>query len=258
MTDTIHTAMLAIMGEVGFVTKSRTMKGFETYRFAGEAEFIKAIRPAMVEHGVYCYPSAITSHASETYQTSKGTTMNMEKVAMEFTFVHATSGTEIKVAAMGAGADVGDKAVPKMLTGALKYALRQSFLIETGDDPDNTGSDEQGRANLRPPRQFSHNRPPFVPKSSPPPPPPPPLHEEPPSMPKPVAEGPTLRDKLKVPLEWKTELNNAIAERKMTNATVAAMLKITPATVNEFYALAYEAISPFGIAAVLDEIEVKQ
>lgn len=89
-----------------------------------------------------------------------------------------------------------------------------------------------------PPRQFSHNRPPKMPPAA--------------------AEGPTLRDKLNVPLEWKTELNNAIAERKMTNATVAAMLKITPATVNEFYALAYEAISPFGIAAVLDEIEVKQ
>ena len=88
---------------------------------------------------------------------------------------------------------------------------------------------------------------------------PPPLsHNLPPKMPPAAAEGPTLRDKLNVPLEWKTELNNAIAERKMTNATVAAMLKITPATVNEFYALAYEAMSPFGIAAVLDEIEVKQ
>lgn len=106
------------------------------------------------------------------------------------------------------------------------------------DDLGDTGSAEQERGTER--RQFSHNRPPMMPKP---------------------AEGPTgtsLRDKLNVPLEWKTELINAIAERKMTNAMVAAALNITPATTNEFYALAYEAISPFGIAATLDEIEVKQ
>jgi len=34
------------------------------------------------------------------------------------------------------GQDGGDKSVPKSLTIALKYALRQAFLMETGDDPD--------------------------------------------------------------------------------------------------------------------------
>ena len=157
-TETIHTAMVAIMDEVGYVQKEGKMQGAISYRFAGEADFIHAIRPAMVRHGVYFYPSAITNHTSETYQTSKGSVMNLDKVAMEFTFVHAASGTSFKAVAMGAGADSGDKAIPKMLTGALKYALRQSFLIETGDDPDNTSSDDQERGNDR--RQFPHNRPP--------------------------------------------------------------------------------------------------
>ena len=32
---------------------------------------------------------------------------------------------------------------PKALTGAYKYALRQAFLLETGDDPDRQPSHEQ-------------------------------------------------------------------------------------------------------------------
>jgi len=33
------------------------------------------------------------------------------------------------------------------MTGAYKYALRQTFLIETGDDPDKTQSADQERGN---------------------------------------------------------------------------------------------------------------
>ena len=38
----------------------------------------------------------------------------------------------------GEGSDTGDKASNKALTGAYKYALRQTFCIETGDDPAST------------------------------------------------------------------------------------------------------------------------
>ena len=40
----------------------------------------------------------------------------------------------------GEGADTGDKAPYKAMTGALKYALLQSFLLASGDDPE----DERG------------------------------------------------------------------------------------------------------------------
>ena len=36
----------------------------------------------------------------------------------------------------GQGLDSGDKAPYKAMTGALKYALLQSFLLATGDDPE--------------------------------------------------------------------------------------------------------------------------
>ena len=43
----------------------------------------------------------------------------------------------------GEGADAGDKAPYKAMTGALKYALLQSFLLGTGDDPEDERADSR-------------------------------------------------------------------------------------------------------------------
>lgn len=239
MTDTIHTAMLAIMGAVGYVPKSGQMQGGgATYRFAGEAEFIKVIRPAMVTHGVYCYPSAITDHDADTYTTAKGSVMNMDKARVVFTFVHAPSGTSIEVVAMGAGADAGDKAIPKMLTGALKYALRQAFLIETGDDPDGHSSDDQERGERR---RFRDARPQFNPN--------------PPSRP-PTPPSPSLHDKLGVPIEWKAAFRERMEVRGLDSADVSTALKLSPKDFGEFYAAvhSYATGKDLDIDAMLDEI----
>ena len=55
---------------------------------------------------------------------------------MNYRFVDARSGEELTVRVPGEGADAGDKAPYKAMTGALKYALLQSFLLSTGDDPE--------------------------------------------------------------------------------------------------------------------------
>jgi hypothetical protein len=54
---------------------------------------------------------------------------------MNYRFIDARSGEELTVRVAGEGADAGDKAPYKAMTGALKYALLQSFLLATGDDP---------------------------------------------------------------------------------------------------------------------------
>ncbi len=74
-------------------------------------------------------------------------------------FTHVPTGTYIDVMAPGEGADAGDKSSPKAATGAYKYALRQTFLIETGDDPDKdaSGPQEQAPKTARP--DFSRAKP---------------------------------------------------------------------------------------------------
>ena len=55
---------------------------------------------------------------------------------MSYSFVDVDTAEEITVKTAGEGLDSGDKAPYKAMTGALKYALLQSFLLATGDDPE--------------------------------------------------------------------------------------------------------------------------
>ncbi len=71
----------------------------------------------------------------------------MARVVMAYTFADVDSGEEIVAKVAGQGLDPGDKAPYKAMTGALKYALLQSFLLATGDDPE----DERGDARFNAP-----------------------------------------------------------------------------------------------------------
>lgn len=136
----IHEAINAVMEEVGYVKKART-QGLN-YSFAGEAALISALRPAMVEHGIYMHVLKIESVARENYQTKSGTAMVNTLITAVIRFTHV-SGTFIDVSSTGEGSDAGDKGANKAMTGLYKYALRQTFCIETGDDPDKTKSEER-------------------------------------------------------------------------------------------------------------------
>lgn len=140
----IHEAVVAVMHEIGYVQKQKSPN--LNYSYAGEAALIAALRPVMIDHGVYCYVSKIAP-TRDTFTTAKGTAMNSTLSQGDVTFVHAKSGTSITVQAIGEGMDTGDKSANKSATGLLKYALRQTFLIETGDDPDSHESKGMERGN---------------------------------------------------------------------------------------------------------------
>ena len=143
MTGTIHTAINAVMGKVAYIRKEKT--GGLKYSFASESAFINAIRQHLVDEGVYVHPYRVESINLDSYETRNGSTMNMATAVVTYQFQHAPSATSIEVTVIGQGADTGDKATNKAMTGAYKYALRQTLMIETGDDPDRTASQEQER-----------------------------------------------------------------------------------------------------------------
>lgn len=143
----IHEAMSRVMAEVGYVQKRGQMQGAARYSYAKEADFIAAIRPAMVQEGVFIVPHKVETLTTEVVHTAKGTPMNRVVIRVAFLFCHSSGGT-IEVTTLGEGMDSGDKACNKALTGAMKYAMRQAFCIETGDDPDDTPSEHQERADL--------------------------------------------------------------------------------------------------------------
>ncbi len=142
MPNDIHQAINEVMKQVGYVQKQRT--GGLNYSFAGEAALIEAVRPAMVEAGIYCAVIGLKDIHRGEYTTAKGSVMQTVDLTAVVRFTHALSATSIDVEALGSGADMGDKASNKALTGAYKYALRQTFCIQTGDDAD--ASPSQPRA----------------------------------------------------------------------------------------------------------------
>lgn len=130
-------ALHAAYKECGYIQKkSKTTQ----YTFAGEAQFIEELRPILIRNGIIVYQSGCRVACADGYEsTSKaGSTSHVNRVVaeLEFTFAHL-SGESIKVTAIGEGTDTnGDKSAYKANTGGLKYALRQTLLIETGNDPD--------------------------------------------------------------------------------------------------------------------------
>lgn len=135
--NSIGEAFLAIMNEVGYVQKTGELKigGKLQYKFASEVSLLQTLRPSLLKHGVICIPSEAKSRESHIV-TDDGKKAYRVVVDYIFVYTHVASNTHIQVAVVGEGVDHGDKASYKAATGALKYALRQPFLIETGDEPE--------------------------------------------------------------------------------------------------------------------------
>ena len=138
-------AICAVMNDVGTVAKDGTNSHFG-YSFTSEAAILRACRTAMATHGLAMVPAGITGLHSEQFG-QKGR-FRTEAIVI-YRLMH-TSGETQDVAVIAAGVDGEDKGPYKAMTGALKYALRQTFLIPTGDDPEN---ETKGGQDNRPPQR---------------------------------------------------------------------------------------------------------
>jgi len=143
MSDTpenVYEAVNYVMKQVGYVQKEESRK--LGYSYASEAALISAIRPHMVEVGLFVYPSSMIDIPAESFTSKHGSTINVSKLAAIYCFHHAPSDTKFFVSVIGKGMDTGDKDSNKAMTAAFKYAIRQPLMIETGDDPDKISSEE--------------------------------------------------------------------------------------------------------------------
>jgi hypothetical protein len=143
----INQAKLNVMAAVPYLLKSRRAgSGPYSYMYAGEAEMIRHVRPAMLLNAIDVCPVAAELVDGTGYQGSKQA-MRAARVRMTYEFTHVPSGTKQTVQMIGEGADIGDKAAGKANTAAYKWAIRQWLCIETGDDPDRVASEDLAAAN---------------------------------------------------------------------------------------------------------------
>jgi len=136
--SSIYRKLHKIMDEVGYIQKDQKVEyGSTKYKAATERAVLNAIRPKLVENGLILLP--VSGEVVPT-QSAKGAYVT--SLSVQYQLVDTESGERIHLWSTGQGHDSSDKGAGKAFTYATKYLLLKMFLIETGDDPDVTASDQ--------------------------------------------------------------------------------------------------------------------
>ena len=140
---------MEIRRRIGQVEK-RGINEAGNYRYVRAADLAGPIGDLLAEYGIILLPR-LESISSEPLGVDHDRSEHLTHVVVAYTFVDAKTSEELSVKVAGEGADPGDKSVCKAQTSALKYALLQSFLIATGDDPeaDSGKSGDRGKQSSR-------------------------------------------------------------------------------------------------------------
>ena len=125
MENNIYKKIFNVMKNVEYMAKDGDVEFKSTkYKYLSAEKIVSNIRKEMIKEGLIIYPEKVEI-----------TNQNINEKDILVTYVIAdTEGNKINIQVAGGGYDTTDKKTYKALTGAYKYALRQTFMIETGDD----------------------------------------------------------------------------------------------------------------------------
>lgn len=149
----IFEKMSAITAELQTVAKNLTVQTTKTssYKAVSERDVLDAVKPLEVKYGVYSYPvgrkilesNMLESESEYQGKVTKKTTF-MTRIETVYRFVNVEKPDEyIETTTFAEGIDAQDKGSGKAMTYADKYALMKSYKISTGEDPDQTASEEK-------------------------------------------------------------------------------------------------------------------
>lgn len=134
------------------VLKKGGQNDFDHYSYFSEAQYKQLFTQLFSECGLEIKFTELE------YGTFDGTgkQCNGRMPRIEFTLFDIDTGFYETTIITGEGMDKGDKAGYKAYTGALKYFLADTFMVATGDDPENDSPDQ--RMNQRGVRKASEKQ----------------------------------------------------------------------------------------------------
>jgi len=136
--------LAVVRRRLGYIQK-RGHNELYHYTYVTAADLTGAVGDILAELGILVLPRLESiSHESVRHHGSDGE--HLTHVVMSYSFVDVDTAEDITVKVAGEGVDTGDKAPYKAMTGALKYALLQSFLLATGDDPEDERATQLNRS----------------------------------------------------------------------------------------------------------------
>jgi hypothetical protein len=131
----IYKKMSLVMADIGAIGKDQKNQA-QGFKFRGIDQFVNALYPALVKHGVFMAPEVVSAtHELKEVVRSNGKPGVDKHVTLMVKYrFFAEDGSFAEVGPIASeGLDSGDKATNKALSAALKYALIQTFSIPTED-----------------------------------------------------------------------------------------------------------------------------
>ncbi len=132
--------LLAIMAECSYIRKDKRNAAMG-YSYASEAAIKEKVHAELVRNGVLFQCDVVTFEERIIERVNKDGRPVVEALAkcqFHYIFEDVETGEKREGTFFGTGVDNADKHLYKAITGAIKYILTTTFLIPTGDDPEET------------------------------------------------------------------------------------------------------------------------
>jgi hypothetical protein len=145
-----------IQKSIGYMQKGGTNTA-QGYKFLSDAQIMEKFNGLFQENKIlFVYGSRIVGT-----QPTPSQKQTLTDVLVDYEFLDTESGESIKGQAAGQGTDPGDKGVYKAITGAIKYIFMKTFLIPTGDDPENDSKEPSSGRKTTKVIHINPDKPPF-------------------------------------------------------------------------------------------------
>jgi hypothetical protein len=132
--STLFAKLAQVTAAVAHIPKNGYNSHFQ-YKFATDADVSAALSKELSERKVQTFVSG-GDVTTEHYTKDNGKSTILSHVLVTVTFACGDTGATFSVSMPGSGTDQEDKGTYKAITGAVKYALLKTFLVATGDDPE--------------------------------------------------------------------------------------------------------------------------
>jgi len=139
-----------VMASVGYMQK-RGANTSQGYKYLKEADIADAMREEFAKRNVFIFPNLVKNERVKVVRSKTFRDVIEEKVTyatdveIDWTFVDGDTGQEKTCRIPGCSESPGDKGVYVAMTGSEKYLLMKSFLIPTGDDPEDDKNETDGK-----------------------------------------------------------------------------------------------------------------
>ena len=144
----IFRKMLTATNEIQTVAKNLNVQvgNSSSYKAVSERDILDAVKPIEFKNGIYSYPlsrNIVETNILETESKYGVRKQLMIRLEVVYRFVNVDNPEEyIDITSYADGIDSGDKAIGKAMTYADKYALMKAYKISTGEDPDQSASED--------------------------------------------------------------------------------------------------------------------